>query len=123
MELCQKYVMKINKTRSFSKAAKELYISQPSLSSTVKKLETELGFLIFDRSKNPVELTEKGRIYIEYLEEIMLSEKEMQSKIDRQAVKGKKALRIGATNFFFTFCYAYGLRRVSQTPSRGGDNN
>lgn len=100
MELCQKYVMKINKTRSFSKAAKELFVSQPSLSSTVKKLETELGFLIFDRSKNPLELTEKGRIYVEYLEDMVRSEKEMRSKIDRLEVKDKKVIRLCAPNFF-----------------------
>ena len=45
----KKYVYEVYKTRSFSKAAANLYISQPSLSATIKKIETRLGTPIFDR--------------------------------------------------------------------------
>lgn len=100
MELGQKYILKINKTRSFSKAAKELFISQPSLSLTIKKLEDELGFQIFDRSKNPIELTHKGQIYIEYLEEVIQSEKEMKNKLERLSQDDEKRIAIGGSNSF-----------------------
>ena len=60
-----KYVYEIYKEGSFSRAAKNLYISQPSLSATIKKLEQDIGITIFDRSTTPVQLTDAGKVYIE----------------------------------------------------------
>ena len=65
MELAAKYVYEVYKEKSFSRAAKSLYVSQPALSSTVSRLEKELGFRIFDRATMPLTLTPQGRIYIE----------------------------------------------------------
>ena len=45
-----KYIYEIYENQSFSKAAKKLYISQPALSSIIKKAEDELQLPIFDRS-------------------------------------------------------------------------
>ncbi|MCA1055850.1 LysR family transcriptional regulator [Rossellomorea aquimaris] len=52
--------IKVARKGSFTKAAKELYISQPALSKQMKRLEEELGFALFDRTSSGVELTEKG---------------------------------------------------------------
>ena len=70
MNLAEKYTYEIYKTGSFSRAAKKLYISQSSLSLTIKNLEKNLGFIIFDRSTSPISLTREGKINVEYLEEI-----------------------------------------------------
>lgn len=64
------YVYEVYKERSFSKAAANLYISQPSLSATVKKVEERIGSPIFDRSVSPIQLTEFGQHYIKAVEEI-----------------------------------------------------
>ena len=56
-----RYVYEVYKEMSFSRAAKNLYISQPSLSTAVKKAEDRIGFPIFDRSTSPIQLTELGR--------------------------------------------------------------
>ena len=56
-----RYVYEVYKEMSFSKAARNLYISQPSLSAAVKKAEQEAGFPIFYRSTSPLRLTEPGR--------------------------------------------------------------
>ena len=48
--------------RSFSGAAKKLFISQPALSASVKKVEKQLGVTIFDRSTNPISLTPAGKV-------------------------------------------------------------
>lgn len=64
------YIYTVYQERNFSKAAQKLYIAQPSLSAAVKKVEAELGADIFDRSTNPVQLTDFGRHYIEAIEEI-----------------------------------------------------
>jgi len=81
MELADKYVCKIWEKQSFSEAAKELYISQPSLSATVGRLEKSLGFRIFNRSTIPLTLTPQGRIYMDYLEETIVSESNMRQRI------------------------------------------
>lgn len=81
MELAAKYVYEVYKEKSFSKAAKSLYVSQPALSSTVSRLEKELGFRIFDRATVPLTLTPQGRIYIEALEEMLETESNMRRRI------------------------------------------
>lgn len=56
-----KYVLAVGKYLNFSKAAEELYISQPALSAQIKSLETELKLTLFTRSSQGVKLTEEGK--------------------------------------------------------------
>jgi DNA-binding transcriptional LysR family regulator len=65
------YVYEVNKEKSFSKAARNLYISQPSLSATIKKIEEHIGSPIFDRSTTPIQLTSCGKEYMKCIEKIM----------------------------------------------------
>lgn len=65
------YVYEVYKERSFSKAAENLYITQPALSSMIKKVETKVGMPLFDRTTNPIQLTECGKKYIKTAEKIM----------------------------------------------------
>ena len=58
------YIYTVYKERSFTKAAKKLFISQPSLSASVKHIEEKVGYPIFDRGTKPISLTECGRKYI-----------------------------------------------------------
>ena len=67
----KKYIYEIYKENSFTKAARKLFISQPALSSAISKYEKGLGFQIFDRSKNPLNMTTEGRILIEAIENII----------------------------------------------------
>ncbi|MYL33613.1 LysR family transcriptional regulator [Pontibacillus yanchengensis] len=54
------YFIEIAKQRSYTKASKKLYVSQPALSKQMKLLEEEMGFPLFTRSAKGLELTEKG---------------------------------------------------------------
>lgn len=54
------YIVAIDTHRHFAKAAAACYVTQPTLSGMVKKLEDELGVLLFDRSKSPVVPTVEG---------------------------------------------------------------
>lgn len=99
MERANNYVLKIYQMKSFSKAAKALYISQPSLSATIKKLESELGFQIFDRTTNPLSLTRKGEIYIEYLEESIINEKNLNRRIKSLSTLSHEKLVVSGTNY------------------------
>ena len=76
------YVLEVYKERSFSKAAQNLFISQPSLSARIKKIEEELGTTLFDRSSCPLQLTESGRIYIEAAQEIAQIEQNVENHIN-----------------------------------------
>ena len=75
------YIYEVYKEKSFSVAAKNLYLSQPALSASVKKVEKELGITIFNRSTSPITLTEEGKVYIEYLEKLKSLKEETQNKL------------------------------------------
>lgn len=68
------YVYAVYQEKSFSKAAQKLFISQPSLSAAVKRVEQKVGYPIFDRSTKPLSLTECGEKYISAVEKIMAVE-------------------------------------------------
>ena len=62
MDLQQlRFLVKISQTLNFSKAAEELFISQPTLSHQIRRLEDELGVKLLERSTRNVELTPIGR--------------------------------------------------------------
>ena len=52
-----RYVLKVAEERNFSSAAKKLFISQPSLSQFIQKVEEQVGAPLFDRSVSPLKLT------------------------------------------------------------------
>lgn len=76
------YVLAIWKTRSFSAAAKQLYISQPALSNSIRRLEDRLGAPISDRSTNPIGLTEIGKQYISAAEQIQAIQENFSHYLD-----------------------------------------
>ena len=75
------YIYAVHKAGSFSKAAENLYITQPALSMSVKKIESSLGMPLFDRSARPIQLTEAGRIYIAMIENMIALEEDAFNRI------------------------------------------
>ena len=65
------YILAVAKHGHFGKAAKECHITQPTLSQQIQKLETDLGTVIFDRSKKPILLTDAGSKLIEQAKVIL----------------------------------------------------
>lgn len=65
------YVIALDRARHFALAAANCHVTQPTLSMQVHKLEQELGFKIFDRSKQPVIPTEAGTGIIEHARRIL----------------------------------------------------
>ena len=96
----KKYVCEVYRERSFSKAAQNLYISQPSLSARIKKVEEQIGVPLFDRSTSPLQLTEAGRIYIRAAEEISEIEQRVENAINNLNTLQTGRLSIGASNLF-----------------------
>ena len=59
------YIVAIDEYRHFATAAEKCFVTQPTLSMQIKKLEDELGVIIFDRSRQPVVPTDLGAKLIE----------------------------------------------------------
>ena len=98
-----KYVYAVYQERSFTKAAKKLFITQPALSSMVKKAEQEIGSPIFDRSTVPLTLTREGKFYIQTIEKIMLLEKNLQDYFQDIQSLNTGSLSVGGSSFFCSF--------------------
>ena len=75
------YIIAIAEERNLTQAAKRLYISQPTLTLYLNRLENELGVKLFDRSKSPVTLTDAGAYYLEKMNKIYASEQALRSQI------------------------------------------
>lgn len=95
------YVYAVYENKSFSRAAQQLYISQPALSAAIKKVEEEIQLPLFDRSCNPVQLTAAGEYYIESIEKIMAIEKEMAAHFNGLSKQG--TVHVGSASFFCAY--------------------
>ena len=103
MFVWKKYVYEVYKERSFTKAAQNLYISQPSLSARIKKIEEMIGEPLFDRSTTPLQLTEVGKVYIEAAEEITQIEQRVENYINDLAGLKTGNLAVGASTLFAAY--------------------
>ena len=90
-----KYIITIAECRSISKAACELFISQPSLSSILSNMEKDLGVSLFDRSTNPISLTYAGEKYVETAKKILSLESNLKKELIDISTMKKGKITIG----------------------------
>ncbi len=90
------YIVAVDTHRHFGKAAKACFVTQPTLSMMIQKLEDSLETKIFDRSKKPVIPTEIGQLIIAQARKILRETKELQELVQRQKgiIEGKMNLGI-----------------------------
>lgn len=99
MQQEMKYIYQVYQDGSFSKAAQNLYLTQPALSIAVQKTEAALGMPIFDRSRRPLALTPAGEAYINTIKHMMYLEQELDQQInDIRDVKSGH-IRIGGSHY------------------------
>ena len=84
-----KYALTIADCGSMNEAAKQLFISQPSLSETMKELETEIGLDIFLRSNRGIVITPEGEEFLGYARQVTEQFGLLQSKSIDKKVKEK----------------------------------
>ncbi|WP_152655624.1 LysR family transcriptional regulator [Oceanobacillus sp. CFH 90083] len=89
------YFLAIVEEEGLSKAAKKLYISQPSLSKYLKRLEENLGVELFDRNASPLKLTYTGERYYQYTLQIMSLEKKLQKEFSEIQANDRGKIRFG----------------------------
>ncbi len=106
MEQDMKYIYQIWQDRSFTKAAEHLFITQPALSTAVKRVEESIGAPLFDRSRRPLELTEAGMIYIDAIRKMNWLEEELTTRIDDLHELKTGSIRIGGTHYLNCYILA-----------------
>ena len=85
-----KYAVEVDKTGSISKAAENLFMSQPNLSKAIKELENELGFSVFTRTSKGIITTTKGSEFISRAHAILVQVSEMERLYTPDTDFGKK---------------------------------
>lgn len=78
------YVLAVAEQQNFTKAAEKCFVTQPTLSMQIQKLEDQLNVQIFDRSKKPIELTEVGRKIVNQAKNIVNESYRIQDIVDQQ---------------------------------------
>ena len=107
-------VLELSNTLNFREAAENLFISQPSLSAAVKKAGAQIGFPVFDRSSNPIQLTDLGREYIRSIETIMEVENSFQNYVNDMRELKSGSISIGGTNLFASYVLPPVLSRFTE---------
>ncbi|MBA3985259.1 MAG: LysR family transcriptional regulator [Flavobacteriales bacterium] len=79
-----KYVLVVAEYKNFTKAAEKTFVTQPTLSMQIQKLEEELDILIFDRSTKPLKLTAIGEKIIAQARKIVAEAERMQDVVDQE---------------------------------------
>jgi LysR family hydrogen peroxide-inducible transcriptional activator len=89
------YIVALDTHRHYVKAAKSCFVTQPTLTMQVKKLEEEVGTLLFDRSKKPLEPTEIGKQFIEKAREILREVKQLEGIVSEERFSINGSFTIG----------------------------
>ncbi len=95
-----KYVIATAEAGSITKAAGQLFISQPSLSNAIKDLEAETGIILFIRSRNGVTLTKEGMEFLGYARQVL---QQMELLEDKYIAAQPRKIRFGVSTQHYTF--------------------
>ena len=101
------YVLKVAELKNMTRAAGELYITQPSLSHYIAKIEEELGTLLFNRGTNPISLTPAGEKYVETARLVLHLNDGMKREIQDLASGKKGVITVGISHARASFFLPY----------------
>nr|WP_092074908.1 LysR family transcriptional regulator [Dendrosporobacter quercicolus]NSL49808.1 LysR family transcriptional regulator [Dendrosporobacter quercicolus DSM 1736]SDN20372.1 DNA-binding transcriptional regulator, LysR family [Dendrosporobacter quercicolus] len=93
------YVLKVAEERSISNAAQKLFITQPSLSQSIARIEESLDVRLFDRSKKPLLLTFAGRQFVKTAYQILNYEKQLHKQMKDIANLKNEHITVGVSQF------------------------
>ena len=89
------YIVTTAQEKSISKAAKKLYISQPSLTLSIQNLEKELGVVLFERTRGALSLTYAGQLYYDWALNTLHSREQLGARIDDIKEQTSHQIRLG----------------------------
>lgn len=97
----------VARTGSLTKAAEELFISQPAVSQAIRQLEGQLGMTLFNRGHRGMELTAQGgELVIDDVEKALRLLSGVEDKVSKLRHSAQGTLRIGASETIFQYCIA-----------------
>ncbi|MRX27913.1 hydrogen peroxide-inducible genes activator [Kangiella sp. HZ709] len=91
-----RYIVAVAREQHFGRAAEACFVSQPTLSVGVKKLEEQLGVIIFERSKSDVKVTPQGQRIVEQAQAILEQVDQLKLEASENSDQLEGALKIGA---------------------------
>lgn len=94
------YVIQVAEKENITNAAKELYITQPSLSNQIIKLEEELNIKLFERKKHKIILTEAGKDFVNFAKIIINDFQKLENLMHDYSYLNKGSLKIGILSLF-----------------------
>lgn len=89
------YIVAVYQYGNFAKAAEKCFVTQPTLSMMIKKMEEELGIIIFDRNKNPITPTETGIKIIQHAQKILNDVNDLKNITIQSKTDNKGKLKLG----------------------------
>ncbi len=89
------YFLEIAEQKSLTKAAEKIFVSQPSLSKYLSRLEKSLGIELFDHSKSPLKLSYAGERYLEYIGKAISLEKQIAKEFDEIRSNERGSISLG----------------------------
>lgn len=89
------YLVEVARLKSFTKAAEALFITQPTISKTIRSMEEELGVVLFNRQGKQIELTDAGKIIVDRAADILNSFQNLSSELDDLRNLKRGHIRIG----------------------------
>lgn len=95
-----RYILEVAKAGSMNKAAERLYISQPTLTGTVREVEEETGITIFSRTNRGVLLTNDGREFLEHARQLY---QQYELLLDRYTDDSKRRQKFGVSTQHYSF--------------------
>jgi DNA-binding transcriptional LysR family regulator len=99
------YVLTIYEEGSITRAAKKLFIAQPSLSQALKKIEDEFDARLFVRSLNQMTLTAEGELFVQAGKSMLQMFNKMKEEIEKSLAKAGKTIQLGAPPFLGSFLF------------------
>lgn len=97
-----KYVLAVHQERCFTKAAKRLFISQPSLSVAIRNVEKKVGMPLFERNGATLKLTDAGKAYIAAAQKIQYAEDAFERQLEDLNGLQMGKLVVGGSNYLST---------------------
>src|SRR5690606_2115587 len=82
---------------SFTKAASELFITQPAVTKHIREMELQIGAALFKRNGNSISITPSGEILLKYAEQIFHTYTELENELAQLNKVSEGSLRIGAS--------------------------
>ena len=98
-----KYFIKVVECGSITKAAQELYLSQPSLTKAISSLETEYDLKLFSRTARGLNLTPEGRDFLEYAKGVIDSTQALENTFGKQNNLSIQRLAVASQQFDFIY--------------------